>query len=370
MKLNIVSCTTGVLRFASESYVFLNNMRERGFIQNTHLLVWIPFSMLNEPIHPLWVKLLKDFPEAHVVFMKDYNNFQRIGNSFDYLQLFRIDILAKYFKLNPYLEKEAIFYVDTDILLTKDFDFSPYLDSGVCYLSDTNSYINASYFDSKGRTKGNTKIPEFVREDKYEEYKKLDILNECAKFAGITREICEKGNRDSGGAQYLMKGINAKFWEDVMETTRNIKMYLARVNQYFMQGDTVKEREDKGFQSWCADMWGVLWTLWRYGKEVKVVPEFDFMWATDKMEKFEKTFIFHNAGITDGAVIRTNVREDGEPLWVDAPAFFKGDQIFHEESFFEDQQYLEDVINNEVSQQWGTWLYAKEVLKTKQKYNL
>lgn len=369
MKLNIVSCTTGILRFASESYVFLNNMRERNLSSSTHLLVWIPYSELGNQIHPLWDKLVKDFPEANIRFIRDNENFQKLGNTFNYLQLFRVYILSKYFKQNPHLEKEAIFYVDTDILLTKDFDFSPYLDNDICYLSDTCSYINAAYFDTKGRANEDG-TPEFVNPQKWEEYKKRDILNETAAFCGIDRAECEKHQLHSGGAQYLMKGITWKFWEDVLESTMNIKTHLANVNQHFMQGNNPQEREDKGFQSWCADMWGVLWTLWRYGKEVVVPPEFNFGWATDYRDSLNDKFIFHNAGITGEETIRSSIRVDGKPVYIDAPAFFKSRQAFFTGTFFDNVAYLNNIVNNEESKKWGTSLYAETVLRVKYIYNL
>ena len=51
-------------------------------------------------------------------------------------------------------------------------------------------------------------------------------------------------------------------------------------------------------QIWCADMWAVLWNGWLRSNEVKVVPELNFTWATDPIQKWDQSIIYHNAGVT------------------------------------------------------------------------
>jgi hypothetical protein len=45
-------------------------------------------------------------------------------------------------------------------------------------------------------------------------------------------------------------------------------------------------------------MWAVLWNGWLRGAEVKVVPELDFTWATDQIDRWDTNTIYHNAGVT------------------------------------------------------------------------
>lgn len=59
--------------------------------------------------------------------------------------------------------------------------------------------------------------------------------------------------------------------------------------------------ENAGFQSWCADMWAVNFSLWKRGKITNVTPLLDFSWATDTAETYHKKPIFHNAGATSQA---------------------------------------------------------------------
>ena len=47
------------------------------------------------------------------------------------------------------VKDHSIFYCDSDILWTDKFNIDDFVQDDVCYLSDTNSYINAKYFDSK-----------------------------------------------------------------------------------------------------------------------------------------------------------------------------------------------------------------------------
>lgn len=378
MKLNIITCTTGTLRYAWETYVLLNNLRERQMSGNTHVLVWVPFNQLKFPIPELWTKLEKDFPETTIEYFEDYENFQQLCERFDYNPLFRPHILAKHYRSHPELSEEAIFYIDSDILITKDVDFEPYLqDDNTCFLSDTNSYINATYFDSKKEFLPDMS-PRFVAPEKMKEFLKRDILGECASFAGITREICMKNDNVSGGAQYLMKKLTAEFWEDVLDTTINVKMHLAAVNQEFMQDQThidpMMNKENVGYQSWCADMWGVLWNLWKNRYETKTPKQFNFTWATDEIiddkgSKLERNFLFHNAGITGDSVIRTSKKdENGRSYFIDAPAFFKGG--FVDKTPFEFPNDLNTIVTNETSSTFGTAYYAAQLLLTKEKYNL
>jgi hypothetical protein len=47
-------------------------------------------------------------------------------------------------------------------------------------------------------------------------------------------------------------------------------------------------------------MWAILWGAWLRGYETKIIPEMDFCWATDRIDNWDKKYIFHNAGVTGG----------------------------------------------------------------------
>ena len=245
----------------------------------------------------------------------------------------------KYFQEHPEMTSKAVFYCDCDILFTDKFNIDAYINDEINYLSDTNSYINASYFDSKIKD---------VLPEKLEEYKTRDILAELTSLIGINRQIAEANNLNSGGAQYFLKNVDSSFWHKVMNDCLIIRKYLQHINKIFFAS------EEKGFQSWCADMWAVLWNLWLRDQETKNIPEMDFSWASDPIEKVHKLGMFHNAGIIS--------RDMGYP------AFYKG--IYHTGKDPFKDTHLDVVYNDEQSKQHGTHYYVTKMFELKSKYNL
>jgi len=316
-------------------HAWLESLRNLGHSDKAIVLVFTPnFRQRNEK----WKQIENLYPEATFDYISDDHNISsHLGL---YVSILRPYSLARYWEKHPELKDCAIFYCDCDILFTDKFNIDAYIDDDINYLSDTNSYINASYFDSKIRQ---------VLPDKLEAYKEIDVLEEITSKVGISREIAEKYNMDSGGAQYLLKNIEGKFWEKMVEDTLEIRRYLININrQYF-------ENEDAGYQSWSADMWGLLWGLWAKGAETKVIPEMEFSWAPDLMDKVERLGIYHNAGI---------VSETGHGF----RTFYKG-KYHHGNDPFDDPT-LHEILEDEVSIGRGTAYYLKELLKIKEKYNL
>ena len=247
----------------------------------------------------------------------------------------------RYFKENPTMKNNAVFYCDSDVIFTDGFNIDAYIDDDVNYLSDTNSYISATYFDNKF----NDVLPE-----KVEAYKQRDILDELTKKIGISREIAEVNNLHSGGAQYLLKNIDEAFWKRVFEGCIIIRTELQVVNREFFKN------ENSGFQSWCADMWSVLWNIWLQNGETKVIPEMEFSWSSDPISKLEKTGILHNAGITD------------KRMGGSYPAFYKGAYHMGLDPFTD--PHLQEVINNETTKKYCNHYYATQLVEIKNKYNL
>lgn len=316
-------------------HMWLESLKSIGHSDKAIVLVFTPnFREQNKK----WKQIENLYPEAEFNYIKDVDNVSKLLGI--YIPILRPYSLMKYFKERPEMVSKALFYCDSDILFTEKFNIDEFIEDDVCYLSDTNSYINSSYFDSKIKD---------VKPEKLEDYKQRDILNEATSLVGISREIAEKHKDHSGGAQYLLKNIDGAFWEKVLSDCINIRIYLANVNKEFFAS------EDRGFQGWCSDMWAVLWNLWFRGQETKVVPEMEFAWASDRIERLETCPIFHNAGIT------------GETMG-NHPTFYKGK--YHKGGDpFKDAQ-LEKVFNNEKSKKYCTHYYVQKMLELKQKYNL
>ena len=235
-----------------------------------HILVAYSPDENDKTNHPdvvdLYSRLINRYGSVNFFFYKD----TRVNPS--YIPSIRPNILKKHFQYFKGLENDIIFYHDCDIVFTKNPDFSKFINNKICYVSDTSSYLNADYILSKGS----------------------DIYEKMCQIVGIHPSIPKLMNSNSGGAQYLLKGINSEFWEKV--ETDCEKLY-----KFFLQDEQIKLNKNPSYhpiQRWTSDMWAVLWNLWILEKETKVDPYFDFTWATDPIEKWNKNFIFHNAGVT------------------------------------------------------------------------
>jgi len=316
-------------------HLWLESLKKLGHSNKATVLIYIPdFREKNTR----WEKIIDLYPETEFVFYKDVDRVSKLLSV--YIPIIRPYVLLRYFKDHPEMKNKAVFYCDSDIVFTEKFNIDKYIDDDISYLSDTNSYINASYFDSKTKD---------VLPEKLEEYKTLDVLAQLTSLIGIDRATCEKNNLHSGGAQYLLKNIDGAFWEKVLKDCLIIRMYLQSINKNFFAS------EDKGFQSWCADMWAVLWNLWVREQETKVVPELNFSWATDNINKLETTTIYHNAGVTGDYI-------------GDFPAFYKGK--YHTGKDPMKDPHLEVVYNHEKSKNYCTHFYTTKLIELKNKYNL
>jgi hypothetical protein len=316
-------------------HLWLESLKKRNESDKAIVLVFTPnFREKNEN----WKQIVDLYPEAEFHFYKDEHQISsQLGV---YIPVLRPYTLWRHWREHPELSNQAIFYCDSDILFTEKFDVQQFINDDVCYVSDTVSYIGASYFDSKVRD---------VLPEKLDEYKTRDILAEIGSVIGISREEAEGKNDDSGGAQYLLKNIDADFWSKVMNDCILIRRYLQHINKLYF------ENENKGFQSWCADMWAVLWNLWVRGKDVKIIPEMGFSWSPDMVEKLETHPILHNAGIV-------NTFMDGYNC------FYKGK--YHTGADPSKDPHLDVILNDENSKKRCTWYYANELKTLFNKYNL
>lgn len=192
-------------------------------------------------------------------------NDQRIDKG--YTSSLRPYILDKYYKEFAPQSTEAIFYLDPDVLFTKPIDFTQFERDNIWYVSDTRSYIDSKYIKSKS--------PELFQ-------RMCDVVN-------ISPIIVEANDGNAGGAQYIMKNVPIGYWEKVYKDSEALFKLMKST-------ETVYHPEHP-IQSWTADMWAVLWNAWYFGNEVKIDKELDFCWASESIERWNKTNIFHNAGV-------------------------------------------------------------------------
>jgi hypothetical protein len=231
---------------------------------NIDIVCW----KINNVIPVEWVKLTQKYP-ARFFFYDDTRETKH------YISSIRPNILKQHFTAHPELEKEAIFYHDCDIVFTKPIDWKQFLEDDKWYGSDTRWYIAHSYIVSKGQ----------------------DIIDEMCKIVDIEESVIKDNELNSIGAQYLMKGINAKFWENVERDCERLFKEITNLNNKKKSADPSHHE----LQIWCADMWAVLWNGWKMGKETVCHPDLEFAWGTSTEEDYNKLNILHNAGVVTSA---------------------------------------------------------------------
>ena len=260
--------------YAWQVEVMLNNFNELG-IQNefqVHCLFAIP---KEENGRDEFVSHIKKVEAAYQGVANFYYYPDTREYPIHYISSVRPNILKQHFKTHPELSQTSIFYHDCDIIFSKFPDFLNTLleQDNIWYVSDTISYIGYNYIVSKGH----------------------DVLDKMCQIVGAHPFFIKDRESQSGGAQYLMKGVDWRYFEKVEhDCEKMFKEITALNNQMKLVNPAYHE-----LQIWCADMWAVSWNAWLRGYETRIIPEMDFCWATDNVEKYEEKYIFHNAGVTD-----------------------------------------------------------------------
>ena len=176
-------------------------------------------------------------------------------------------IMKKFMKEYPDYSK-IFFYLDPDVLFRKKPEYNnSIIKSNVWFLSDTKSYIDKEYIESKGK----------------------ELLILMCEIVGISPEIIKKHNKNAGGAQYIMKNATSEFWGKVEKDSENLYDLMYKTKDKF--------NPEHPIQAWTAEMWAVLWNAWYFNNKTIIIKELDFSWATDKINKYENSNIFHNAGV-------------------------------------------------------------------------
>jgi len=177
-------------------------------------------------------------------------------------------LFEKFCRISNIMETETIFHTDPDVIFTKKMDLEKYDRDAIWYLSNTQSYLHSPYIKSKS--------PE--------------LFKRMCEIVKIDPTLVEKNDKNTGGAQYILKKTNEEYWH---------KCYNDSEDLYKLMNETSNIYNPKHpIQKWTASMWAFLWNAWYFGHETKVVKELDFSWATSEISSWDKLNIFHNAGIT------------------------------------------------------------------------
>lgn len=251
------------LYYAWQIDVMLYSFRTVGIkLDDVHVV-----CAIHGEINDYFDVLMKKYPGVIFSFYEDTRRDK------SYISSIRPHILKKHFSIYTDLENDTIFYHDSDIVFTRPLKLQEQTLDDVCYLSDTVSYIGYNYILSKGQ----------------------DVLDKMLDIVGIDENTVKDNEVDSGGAQYILKGVDKYFWYDVEKDS-------TRLFKEITQFSANKKRKDPSYheiQIWCSDMWAVLWNLWKRKKQTKVIKEMDFSWATSNVAEWHMKAIYHNAGVTN-----------------------------------------------------------------------
>lgn len=340
LPLHFICVQPATLYYAWQVEVMLNNFIDCGITSKYRVQCLFAYNKKEaewqENLNTIKKLELKMREKVDFFYYEDTRNYP-----FSYISSIRPNLLKQHFQKFPQYANSAIFYHDCDIVFTKFPDFLENLleDDMKWYVSDTKSYISHSYIQSKGH----------------------NVIEKMCEIVGVSERLIKEKEEESGGAQYLMKGVDWRFFEKVEKDCErlfheinllnyDIKSALSNIVKEYVGSDChsnqlineVKlsiliELKNVGFdvkeiqlyvdqetgkltnatyhevQIWCADMWAVLWGAWMRGFETKIIKELDFCWATDLAERWQNVYIYHNAGATKQ----------------NSFLFFKGDFIKH-----------------------------------------
>lgn len=343
-----------------QTAVQLNNFRKYGYSKDYHALIFLPGDRLHHGFSGKWKYLERKFPEAHFHYIKDEDGIMEVAKMVDYIPLLRPYCLQKFLERNPEFTDAAIFYCDSDILFTKKPEIEKLVDDDINYLSYTGTketeynYMCHEHFTSKEQN---------IRDDMKEQYEKEDILSKMTTWFGVKKQFFVYNKNSIGGAQYLLKNMTPEFFKKVYDGCIVIRTLLSMANQQLMKGETKEERENNGWQSWCADMWSIQLSLWGDGRKTRCPDEMNFCWATDKIEKWNKCTIYHDAGGTATPIKDENGKE--HKLF-----HKKGERINGKDSYMHswDHEELRNPFMDDlsfVSKDYCSFNYVKELLETK-----
>lgn len=323
--------------------LLLASLKENSFEGRVHILIFKPSDRKYWSSH--WVGLIAKYEQVSFYFYEDDGSvYPQLKN---YTTIHRLFSLREHFKKLPQLKDHAILYLDSDVLLTKKLDLEPLLQDNICYGADIRSYNSYDYFKNK---------VDKVRPERLEKYLIENPLSKIWKHLGVSEEIVKANNENTAGVHYLLKGIDADFWDEILQNCVPLIKQLEYLNNHYMVGNTKQERSNNGFQSFCADIYLTLWGLWKRGIETKIAPQLNFTWATDSIESLQNTNFYHNAGITP------NLFFEGV-----GPSFYKGKYANNDKTPFDDAEgeYLKIIHENSTSKKYANWHYVDYILKLK-----
>lgn len=248
------------LYFAWQVEVMLINFIEMGIPIDC---IDIISTKKNNKIPEHWKKLSTGYG-ANFFFYDDTRETKH------YVSSIRPNILKQHFKAYPELKEQTFLYHDCDIIFSRPINWEQFEGDDIWYGSNTKWYISYDYIIGKGQ----------------------DVFDEMCKIVDIDPQLVIDNNDNSIGAQYILKGIDETFWENVERDSERLFKEITHLNKKKKKEDP-KHHE---LQIWCADMWAVLWNGWKLGYKTQHHHNLNFSWPKSTEDVYNNRPIMHNTG--------------------------------------------------------------------------
>lgn len=318
MSLLFVSAQPDVPYFHWQCEVYLKNFIKNG-ISPKDIHVLFAITLGNNSPSEGGLMLKKYTPNIH--FYYDTRDKKH------YIPSVKPFLINKWLKEEP-KRGETFFLHDSDIVFLNPPKINLLLNDSINYLSDTKGYIGYNYIMDCSKRYS----------DKHNVNKDL-LLNEMCFTIGVDPYIVENNERNSGGAQYLLKNQTEQMWFKIYKDSN--RLYDVLIN--FQKKYPITNGQ---IQFWTAEMWSVLWNLWYWGYRTEITPVLDFCWASDNIDKSTNVDILHMAGVTE---------HDKENK------FFKGDFIDKNPlDILKDKNNYFDYVDNK----GASFIYVEEMMET------
>lgn len=237
--------------------VQINNFMKYGYDEDTVYII-----ATSNPSHVLTSLMNCEKIKAKFYLYKDTRT------DCKYPVTLRHHILEKFYLEHPEYEKETILLTDPDVIFTKKIDLSKFEKDDKWYFSDTRSYISSKYIKN------------------YSE----KLFDEMCEIVGVSPKEISDNDDNAGGAQYIMKGVNAEFWKKCNIDSEKLYNYMNDTKNIYNKNGEI--------QSWTADMWAIFWNGIYFGHKINIHKDLDFCWAVHNIKRWNETYLFHNAGIS------------------------------------------------------------------------
>ncbi|WP_140937584.1 hypothetical protein [Sphingobacterium lumbrici] len=267
-----ISAQPDTTYFIWQLEIQLRNLRDLG-ISRDNIQVLAAYSKVLG-LNPNFEQFMKD--NAHLATFFVYED-QR--DKPEYTSSVRPNILRQHFTAYPELKDRTLMYHDSDILFSRIPHIDNVEENDTCYVSDTRNYLDINYIRSTSDE---------------------NMLDRMLSIVGMEKDRLIRENKQTGGAQYILKGITADFWAKIERDAEELFIAMRDYNRQLWEKEYPDKKEfrskKRGIQAWCADMWAVLWNLWLENKQVEIHPEMAFSWPYNPIEDWERLAIQHYSG--------------------------------------------------------------------------